>query len=77
MYKQFKFESFDEDKYIPKDIYNIYTEKKDNSKEYNTKEYKYTKIKDKYSNLNDMDKEEEQRRLSKHIANKKENEVGK
>ena len=75
MYKQFKFESFDEDKYIPKDIYNIYTEKKDNSKEYNTKEYKskYTKIKDKYSNLNDMDKEEEQRRLSKHIANKKEN----
>jgi IS1 family transposase len=80
IYKQYRFDTVDKDKYIPKEVYKSYKESKEDNKEdnktddkTNKKKIPYKKVKDEYSNMNRRDKyDEEAKEFSKHIANKKE-----
>lgn len=89
IYKYFRYESFNDNKYIPKDIYKVYNweeEKKYNNNINNNINNNVINInnnninnrspkiiKDRYSNLNNRDTNKDLKHLTKHIANKKEN----
>jgi IS1 family transposase len=74
VYKRYRFESNNKDKYIPKNVYVSHKIKEIKDKKTGKIKTKYTKCKDVYSNQNKKDiyDKEETQQFSKHIANKKE-----
>jgi IS1 family transposase len=74
VYKRYRFESNNGNKYIPKNVYITHKVKEIKDKKTGAMRTKYIKCKDVYSNQNrkDLYSREETQQFSKHIANKKE-----